>query len=488
MKSLLTSTPEQQGIDSQAISAFLNEAKATLHYLHSFSLMRHRQVIAEGWWSPYEPTDPHIMFSVSKSFTSTAVGMAIAEGRLKVSDPVISFFPDELPPVISPNLAAMQVQHLLSMSTGHAIDTTSLIFEPGVTRGTRAFLAVPVEHKPGTHFLYNTGATYILSAIIQKLTGQTLLEYLTPRLFEPLGLENPSWEISAEGISTGGVGLGITTADLLKFGQLYLQKGVWNGKSLISQEWLKAATTKQSDNSAEANPDWQQGYGYQFWVCRHGAYRGDGAFGQFCLVMPEQDAVLAITAGLEDMQPVLNLVWKHLLPAMTNEPLPENPAAHQELSRQLEELEISPLKNVVNETVAAEVSGKRFTIAENDWEIGAISFDFTQPDSVITIENASGTAQLTPGNGSWKTGISTINKGFPRKVATSGGWTDNQTYQIKLFFLTPILTQTPPALTIRPMPFDLTLTCRFEGQELSLDLQVDISFNGTYGQQLKGKL
>ena len=173
-----------------------------------------------------------------------------------------------------------------------------------------------MPHKPGTHFLYNTPATYMLSAIVQKVTGITVLDYLRPRLFEPLGIENPQWDTSPQGISLGGYGLSVRTEDIARFGQLYLQKGVWMGKRLVPSAWIDAATTRQTSSGSNPTSDWEQGYGYQFWRSRHGLYRGDGAFGQFCIVMPEQDAVVAITSGGRDMQAVMNLVWEKLLPAL----------------------------------------------------------------------------------------------------------------------------------------------------------------------------
>ena len=205
--------PEAQGVSSSAIHGFVEAVEKQISELHSFMLLRHGAVVAEGWWSPYGPDRPHMLFSLSKSFTSTAIGLAVAEGRLSVEDRVLSFFPDDAPARISRNLDAMQVRHLLSMSTGHAEDTTGYMHKRRDGNWIRAFLARPVQHKPGTFFLYNTGATYMLSAIIQKVTGLTLLDYLQPRLFEPLGIQNPTWEMSPQGINTGGYGLSITTED-----------------------------------------------------------------------------------------------------------------------------------------------------------------------------------------------------------------------------------------------------------------------------------
>ena len=258
-------------------------------------LVRHGHVVAEGWWAPYAAEAPHSLFSLSKSFTSTAVGMAIAEGKLSLDDEVLKFFPDDAPAEPSANLKAMRVSDLLRMSTGQQTEPPR---NPDQV-WTKVFLAHPVPFKPGTHFLYNTSATYMLSAIVQKATGMTVLDYLRPRLFEPLGIEHPTWETSPQGVSTGGYGLSIRTEDIARFGQLYLQKGKWQGKQLVPAAWVEAATARQTSNGSDPKSDWAQGYGYQFWRCRHGAYRGDGAFGQFCVVLPEEDAVIAITSGLE---------------------------------------------------------------------------------------------------------------------------------------------------------------------------------------------
>ena len=306
------STPEAQGISSTAVLVLVEAIDKNVQYPNSFMLLRHGHVVAEGWWAPYDAASRHSLYSLSKSFTSTAVGLAVAEGKLSIDDEVLKFFPDDAPAEPSGNLKAMRVSDLLRMSTGHQSEPPRTADAPW----TKTFLAHPVPFKPGTHFLYNTSATYMLSAIVQKATGLTLLEYLGPRLFEPLGIEHPTWEASPAGISTGGYGLSIRTEDIARFGQLYLQKGKWHERQLVPAAWIETATSRQTSNGSNPQSDWDQGYGYQFWRCRHGAYRGDGAFGQYCVVLPEQDAVIAITGGLKDMQAVLNLVWETLLPAM----------------------------------------------------------------------------------------------------------------------------------------------------------------------------
>lgn len=318
------STPEAQGLSSEAIRAFVEAADREIHTLHSFMLVRHGQVIAEAWWKPEAADKPHVLWSLSKSFNATAVGLAVAEGKLSLEDPVLKFFPAEAPAEPSDHLKAMRVRDLLTMSGGHDAEPKfSLEGGPSV----KEFLAHPVTHPPGTWFRYNTPGSYLLSAIVTKATGQTVLAYLKPRLFEPLGIAHPQWGASTEGYNLGGYGLFIRTEDIAKFGQLYLQKGKWGGRQLLPEKWVEAATAKQVENDqapSGKNPDWRQGYGFQFWRCQHNAYRGDGRDGQICLVMPEQDAVIAITAQTGQMQTELDLVWGKLLPAFRAGPLPAN--------------------------------------------------------------------------------------------------------------------------------------------------------------------
>ncbi|HEY7117351.1 MAG TPA: serine hydrolase [Tepidisphaeraceae bacterium] len=339
-------TPESQGVSSAAIRNFVESANQKINTLHSFMLLRHGQVVAEGWWKPEAADKPHVLHSLSKSFTSTAVGLLIEDGKLSLDDPVLKFFPDDAPATPSDNLKAMRVRDLLTMTCGHDVEAKRTNDVPW----TKIFLNHPVPHKPGTHFQYNSLGTYMLSAIVTKVTGQTVLDYLTPRLFQPLGIEKPHWDASPQGISCGGWGLYLHTEDVAKFGQLYLQKGKWNGKQIVPEKWVEQATKYQVPNkdapSGRGNkPDWQQGYGYQFWQCQHHAYRGDGANGQFCIVMPEQDAVLAITANTGDMQNEINVVWDTLLPAFHDNPLPPNPSEESRLKQTLAGLQVPAPKD-----------------------------------------------------------------------------------------------------------------------------------------------
>ena len=469
------SAPEAQGIPSAVIADFIATAEKTIHSLHSFILLRHGYVVAQSWWYPWRPETPHMLFSLSKSFTSTAVGLVIAEGRMTVEDPVLSFFPADAPKKISKNLSLMKVHHLLSMSTGHDQDTTERVFHEH--NPFKAFLSLPLEHIPGTHFVYNSAASYMLAAIVQRLTNQTLVEYLTPRLFEPLGIVGATWESHPNGVNFGGWGLNIKTEDIVRFGQLYLQKGEWNGVRILPESWVEVATAKQISNGNDPESDWAQGYGYQFWRCRHNIYRGDGAFGQFCLVMPDQEAVMGITAGVTDMQAILNLVWEKLLPAMGKTKLLTDKATVTSLARTLKNLTFTPPQGTATSPMTTYLSGKTYTFEPNYETLRSLCFEFGKDTCKITYHllgggNRRGKHQLTFGYGSWQEGVSPLGGATPQRVVASGVWVSEDTFSL--------------TLCQYETPFILTITCHFEGDKVFYDFKVNVSFGPLERPQLVG--
>lgn len=402
------SSPEQQACTSSRLKVFLDEvAKSNIEF-HSLMVVRNGYVVAEGWWSPYRPTLRHTLYSLSKSFTSTAVGFAVGEGKLNIDDTVISFFPSEAPEQPDANLLGMKVKHLLTMSTGHVKDTIQPM-RHGKDTWVRTFLTQPVDREPGTFFLYNTGATYILSAIVQKVTGETLLQYLRPRFFDPLGIEGEDWETDPLGINTGGYGLRVKTEDIAKFGQFYLQKGKWRGQQILSSQWIEEATRTQivSNSSNPSRPreedDWAQGYGFQFWRCRPGGYRADGAFGQFCIVMPDYNAVIAITGESFSMQKSMDLIWTYLLPSMdkTHSTLPADPKHQEDLKQMLDRLSLQPPVNQPISPVAAIISGKDITLAPNEFMADKIRLDFKNDNCLVTVTGGKGVQRVSCGINKW---------------------------------------------------------------------------------------
>lgn len=315
-------TPESV---QQAVDALLaDDAADESVRFESIMILKHGNVVYENWYGEAAADKPHAMHSVSKSFTATAVGMAVDEGLLKVTDKLVDFFPDQLPEEVSENLAAVTVHDLLTMNCGH--ETECQRGDDWVT----SFLAHPVTKTPGTWYCYNSMGTYMLSAIVQKLTGEKIVDYLDTRLFQPLHIEKPEWQESPQGINAGGWGLLIKTEDMAKFGQLFLQKGEWNGKQLVSSEWVAEASKYQvpsvpagsrPDNVAEKgltqeNCTFMLGYGYQMWMCPMGAYRADGARGQYIMIYPDADAVIAVTADSANLQAEQDLIYKYLFPAV----------------------------------------------------------------------------------------------------------------------------------------------------------------------------
>lgn len=475
--------PEAEGVSSRAILDWVDAAERDVDALHGFVLVRHGKIIAEGWWSPYEKDRPHMLYSLSKSFTSTAIGMAADEGRLGLDDKVVSFFPDKVPAQPSENLTRMRVRDLLCMGSGNHNDTLTPMKEGAETDWVKVFFAQPVEHEPGTFFKYNTGATYMLSAILQKTTGQKVLDYLTPRLFEPLGIQNATWEVSPQGIQTGGYGLKVRTRDIAALGQLYLQKGAWNGKRLLSEKWVGLATSKQISNGDKPGSDWCQGYGFQFWRCQHNAFRGDGAFGQYCVVMPDQDAVLAINSGLGDMQQVLNLVWAHLLPSMRPEPLAADAATRAQLSTKLASLTLRPVKGERNSPGASAILGKTYAFDDNEKGIQSLSLNPDDKGLYLKLRNVHGDQRIDCGFGQWSTGEVTFEKALSlpvgttngwQPIAATGAWSAPDRYVACVYFC--------------ETPYRLTLTLAFKEDRVVLDLDYNVMFGPQKKWQLTGRL
>ncbi|WP_159884518.1 serine hydrolase domain-containing protein [Paenibacillus puerhi] len=431
MKKLPRSVPEQQGMSSDSIVAFLDAVDEEEFELHSIMIVRNGHVVTEGWWKPYEAESPHLLNSLSKSFTSTAVGIAEYEGLLSLDDQVISFFPELVTEEIESNMKDMKIRHLLSMSTGHDQDTTFVMWEDH-SNWAKVFLEMPIKHEPGTHFLYNTGATYMLSAILERVSGQKLLDFLRPRLFDPLGIQDVPTISCPQGVHVGGFGMSMRTEDIAKFGQLYLQNGVWEGVRILPEGWVQAATSKQVSNGDDEHSDWSQGYGYQFWRCRHDSYRGDGAFGQFCIVMPKQNAVIAITAGLMEMQDVLALVWKHLLPGMTDRQLLPESARYTDLSTRLNALSYVSDQGVHRTPFQWRSHSAAYSIAPNANQFTQAVFSEDEQEISLSLIGDKGSFELRAGLGCFSYGEGELN-GFSFNYAACGTWRKRNVLDITLF-------------------------------------------------------
>ena len=487
---LVRSIPEAEGVSPQGIINFLTAAEKGKTEFHSFMMLRHGKVIAEGWWNPYVANLKHTLYSCSKSFTATAIGFAVGENLLTVNDKVISFFPNDLPDTVSAYLSELTVKDVLSMSDGQEPDPTSASTSRD-SNWVKSFLAVPILYKPGTKFLYNSLGTYMLSAIVQKVTGKKVIDYLKPRLFDPLGIKGMDWEVDPRGINTGGWGLRLKTEDMAKFGQLFLQKGKWKGKQVLPAAWIKEASSLKIVQHPEYpqvkrdSSDWEQGYCYQMWRCRHNAYRADGAFGQFIIIMPDQDAVIVFTAETPSMQDQINLVWKYLLPSFKTKKLPVNKSVTAMLKQKLSSLSLRlPAKN--SSPVATKTLAKTFSIEPNERHIQSLSFNFHDNICKVKLESDATVYQLNFGNGKWQTGettrhgpslVAAAKASFvglpPLKIDGAYTWTDENTLELTLRYI--------------ESPHTEKMICHFDEKNISVVIENSFDY-GKKKTQLKGLL
>jgi len=445
--SLPRSRPADQGVDPAAILSLLDalDERSDIE-MHSLMVVRHGQVVAEGWWAPYSAGRPHLLYSLSKSFTATAAAFAQAEHLLDLDDTVVSHFPEFAADITDPRSRSMKIRHIASMASGHAQETLGAALERDPEEPVRGFLLTPPERDPGTVFAYNQPCTYTLASIVQRNAEMPLTQYLRPRLFDPLGIGHVGWHTFPPGREQGFSGLHARTEDIAKLGLLYLQQGWWEGTQLIPKEWVAEATSVQVGNSQNASPDWRQGYGFQFWVSRHG-YRGDGAFGQFCIILPDQDAVIVTTACALDMQAMLDAVWTRLLPGF-GAASPGTASVQDQLSSRLARLKLPPSPGAPAPEDWGQWTSGQFSVTASAAGTRAPQFLPSAETSLTSIEVAPrpGGWQISltePGNaltfpvssGDWTVSAHADRHGDTIPVAASGGWLDDQTLRAEVIFL-----------------------------------------------------
>jgi CubicO group peptidase (beta-lactamase class C family) len=449
------SIPESEGVSSSGIIDFLNAIDTGRQEIHSFMFLRHGKVIAEGWWNPYGPDYKHLLYSASKTFTATAVGLAASEKRLTLTDKVISFFPYSLPDTIGDYMKELTVQNLLTMSVGQQPAPMGA----GVNQDwITAFIKNEPVNKPGTVFLYNNMATFMLSAIVQQVTGLTTFDYLIPRIFHPLGIRGIDWDQNPQGINLGMIGLRLRTEDLAKFGQLMLQGGKWNKSQLIPEEWIEEATSLKIESSDPSNKspkdlnDWAQGYCYQMWRGRNNTVRLDGMAGQFVVLIPDKDAIVVLTANARNTQAELNLVHNYLIPAIkSDKALATDPGTYNKLKEKQDKLSIKPSSSQVSGSeFESKISGREFMLENNDYNIQSVYFAFGNDECSYAIKKDDGISLIRAGSGIWKITNSDLlsllvpprstptrsidaNYSVPRPAVKAGAfytWTDNNTMEI----------------------------------------------------------
>lgn len=422
------STPEEQGIASTSITSFLGAIAEQRLELHSFMLVRNGHVVSEGWWDPYGPDMPHILYSLTKTFMATAIGLAAQEGLLSLEDTAASYFPERLPEQPSERLLRIRVKDLLMMGTGQTGDT----IPQGAEDWIAAFFAKPVEAEPGTKFAYHSGASNMLAAILERASGETLDRFLQTRLFGPLGIEGEQWDLLPDGSVPGGYGLRLKTEDIAKLGQLYLQKGIWNGERLLTEQWVSEAIGKQIDNGPNPNPDWASGYGYQIWRCaRDNAYRFIGMFNQLCLVLPEHNALVVTTSGLTDEAAVLDAIWEHLVPAMQERAVDRDVEAGRQLAETIGRLGLMPEIESLRVSPGKIMDPGSYKLGENPFGWETFSVESEENRLTLTVQLAGKerqTVSVRPEG--WIYGE------FEREpIASVGGWKEDGSLYIHTYFV-----------------------------------------------------
>lgn len=437
MSPLPRSTPAEQDVDPRSVLSLLDAVESAGVELHSLMVLRHGSVVAEGWWAPYSPERPHLLYSLSKSFTSTAAGIAAAEGLLDLDDTVLSHFPELDAEVSDPRSRSIRLRHVAAMASGHAEETLQRARAIDPVDVVRGFLRIRPDAEPGTVFAYNQPCTFSLGRVVQRRAGQRLTEYLRPRLLDPLGVGEVGWLRHGED-ELGFSGLHARTEDVARLGQLYLQGGAWEGEQLLPRAWVEEATRSHVDNTTDdptVGPDWQQGYGFQFWVSRYG-FRGDGAYGQFCLVLPEQDAVVVTTAATEQMQVLLDAVWTHLLPGLGGSS--PDAGAEQQLRDRLAGLRLPDPSSADRPDDLGPWTRRYRAGSESDRNPARVDSVTITPggdDSlVLELSDRADGLRVRAGLDGWLVQDADGAEG-PVPVAAAAGWSDPRTLVLELLFL-----------------------------------------------------
>ena len=413
-------TPEAAGIPSRELIRLLDELEK-VEFIHYFSILRHGRVCMEAVRKPFDPDTPHQLFSVSKSFVSAAVGIAAGEGRLGLEDRLIDFFP-EYAKTAHPLMARTRLCDLLSMQSGFAECPAGKMLESG-EEWVKYYLSLVPDREPGSFFHYVSAATFMLAAVLKRVTGMNVREYLIPRLFEPLGIVPGVWEGTPQGVNYGGWGLYLKPRDLMKFGKLLLDGGKYAGNQLIPADYLAEAVKAHADNSMNDRPDWKLGYCWQFWRSTHG-YRCDGASGQYAVVVPEHDLLVTTLSAVTDMQKILTLLWEILIPALAERPLAEDAAACGELRAKLAALAV-PV--AVGDGTPARPVRKVFEFSPNASGIVNCAVEVGEEECALTFTRTDGKVeQLRAGFGSFRFGAFQLTDREPHPTASAAAWRDGK--------------------------------------------------------------
>jgi CubicO group peptidase (beta-lactamase class C family) len=456
---LARGAPSASGVDADAVVSFLDEVEAGGLELHSLMLHRRGHVVAEAWRWPYGADRPRIMHSLAKSLTACAVGLALEDGCFALEDKVVSFFPDALPSTVGDNLAAMTVEDLLTMRTGHAAEVGGPLWRGIETSWVDEFFRIPVVHPPGGTFVYSSAASYMLAAIIWRTTGQTLHQYLRPRILEPMGVKGETWDLGTDGFNPGGNGFTGRTADVLKLGILHAQEGVWEGRRLLPKAWIDTATRGHADNGH---------YGYHWVTYDNGTFAAVGMFVQMAMVFPRERATLALTGAIDGSDKILPVTFRHF-PRAFGAARSDRGDADARLGARLQAIPVRRPLGSEPVSSAWKLPSTRFEIAPNPLGVTEAAIELTTETCALHLTDAEGRHTVTAGRDAWVEGRTDmpgreLHHGYRLRdavVVAGAQWLDAQTLQFTWIFA--------------ETAFRDTVTCRFTDEGVTIEREVNIN-------------
>ena len=466
--------PGEVGIDARLLEGFLDALQADGIELHSLVLHCKGRIATEMYWWPYGPQRPRQMHSVTKSFTACAIGMALEEGRFALGDKVAGFFPEYVPESPGEYLAAMTVEDLLTMRTGHAEETSGSRWRGVRSSWIAEFFRIPLVHRPGTVYKYTSAASYMLSAVLTRTTGETLHDYLRPRLFEPLGIRGETWDMGPDGINSGGNGLTCRTPDMLKLGVLHAQNGVWQGRRILSERWIGAATRAHS----------QEGYGYHWMSGPRRTFCAMGVFGQLVVVFPDHEATLALTGAVSGVNActgtLLPRVYRHF-PGILTGNAADPRAAEESLQARARRVATASVPAAPNAAPAARHGHLEYRMEPNPLGVSALRLDLTADTCTLRLADGGDGQIVTMGLGCWLEGEASapapeLHHGYemrPARIVASARWTDPDTLEMTWIFV--------------ESAFRDTVICRFEGERIRYVRTVNVNSGALSQPVLTGR-
>lgn len=400
--------PEEVGVHPQWVADYVNEMNRRGKMCHSFLMMRHGKVFAEGYWKPFHKDWLHRMYSVSKTFVSAAVGMLIDEGKLSLDDRIVDYFPDQLPENVHPYIADMTIRDMLMMATCHRYNT----YRGEDMNWLRTFFEPHAEpdHPAGTEFRYDTSGTYTLDVLVERIAGKDFLTYLKDKALRELGFSEDAWCVEApEGHLWGGSGVECTTRDLARFALIFMGMGEVGGKRYLSEEYVRAAASKQIDNAA-AVADREvsgHGYGYQIWRQWHNSYVFLGMGGQLAICIPDRDFVFCCTSDMQGDAdgydvPINRVLWETVMDKLSDASLPYDDGAYAELNRLLDSLEVSVPFGELDSPMAEKIGGVRYILGENPMGIRSFEIRFTEDGGEVCYHTDRGDKRFPFGVGRYE--------------------------------------------------------------------------------------